>query len=527
VDNATINLVDRPYQEIVDDILTAMLGGVVSEPIYFDIKEDRYPLSKPATAVTKMAGTHNGVRTIFQQTVDYLFDAPPVNAITWQDAGTKPDDESTFYVDYLVPNSLSPLTDTNVGSVTRTLTEAIGREIATVYQQINAAYLSGFVDTATGVSLDYVVSILGVVRKTKDYAVGIETFFRDPNAPDGNITIPEGTVLNTTKGEATFVTTQLCTLQRGQARVDAPIRASDASKGAVGRRIAGDVSKLAQSLSGISRVTNFDATVLGAADESDDDLRSRAKAALQGIGNATLAALEQTVLDENCSLDDVRDPNSANSSPPGTVYLLVEAEPVRFPSLQAAVNETRAAGILATVVARYVFFKPRLVATIPAGITAAGKPKLVGQIIDAMQSYVNGLKPGGPALGKNLIQAITQNVIETKDPKNLRFQDVMAWQADVANPVQISLPDQILQAISGIPNSDVDALRLAIEGVLSPNFSERRIPNRGLVQNLSGAPATPQDIEDGKFQVVSKIRNETNWSVILDVEPGDIVLVER
>ena len=33
-----------------------------------------------------------------------------------------------------------------------------GREIATVYEQINLAYLSGFVDTATGSSLDHVVA---------------------------------------------------------------------------------------------------------------------------------------------------------------------------------------------------------------------------------------------------------------------------------------------------------------------------------------------------------------------------------
>jgi hypothetical protein len=84
-----------------------------------------------------------------------------------------------------------------------------------------------------------------------------------------------------------------------------------------------------------------------------------------------------------------------------------------------------------------------------------------------------------------------------------------------------------LQAISGIPNSDTDALRLAIEGVLSPNFSEKRIPNRDLVQRTAGTRATPQDIEAGKFQVVAKVRNETNWSVILDVEPADIVLMEH
>ena len=40
----------------------------------------------------------------------------------WQ-KGVNPDDESMFYVNYFVPNSASPLTDLNVGSVTRTLSE--------------------------------------------------------------------------------------------------------------------------------------------------------------------------------------------------------------------------------------------------------------------------------------------------------------------------------------------------------------------------------------------------------------------
>jgi hypothetical protein len=42
----TVNLIERPYQEIVDDLLTAIVGGVVNEPIIFDVKFDLYPLAR-------------------------------------------------------------------------------------------------------------------------------------------------------------------------------------------------------------------------------------------------------------------------------------------------------------------------------------------------------------------------------------------------------------------------------------------------------------------------------------------------
>ena len=47
----TVTLIERPYQEVVDDILTAMVGGVVNEPMVFDVKEDHFPLSRVASDV--------------------------------------------------------------------------------------------------------------------------------------------------------------------------------------------------------------------------------------------------------------------------------------------------------------------------------------------------------------------------------------------------------------------------------------------------------------------------------------------
>jgi hypothetical protein len=275
VNAETINLIERPYQEIVDDILTAVVGGVVNEPIIFDVKSVLYALAQPAQAVRGITGTiqipekREPVHHTFQKEIDFLFN-PDRNAVVWQDGGKRPKDETTFYVDYFLPVSRSPLNDINVGSVTRTLSEAIGREIATVYQQINLAYLSGFIDTATGKSLDFVVSILDVTRKTKDFAVGLATFFRDPLI-EGNITIQQGTEIATSKGEVLFETTEPRTLQRGQARIDVPIRAAEKFKGELGKVEPGKITTLSQLIAGISRVTNFEPTFLAAEDETDED----------------------------------------------------------------------------------------------------------------------------------------------------------------------------------------------------------------------------------------------------------------
>ncbi|HVG00748.1 MAG TPA: baseplate J/gp47 family protein [Chloroflexia bacterium] len=530
----TNNLIERPYQEIVDDILTAMVGGVVNEPIFFDVKEAKYPLAQPATGVRGITGTRSllvdGTRRLLRHTfqigVDFLFNQSD-STISWLPSGLKPEDETIFYVDYFRRDGRSPLTDINVGSVTRTLGEAVGREIATVYEQLNRAYLSGFVDTATGQSLDLVVSILGVKRKTAEYASGLVTFFRDVAARDGNITIPEGTQLSTKQGEATFVTVQLRTLQRGQVRIDVPVRASDASKGSPGERGAGEITTLAQPITGISHATNLEPTVLGAEDETDEELRARAKATLRGVGKGTLLALMQVILSERAQLAEVWDPNGspAKQSEPGSVVLLVESEPERFPTLRAAVEETRAAGVQATLVARYVFFKPRMLVKLVPGLTATGKVKVIAEIIAKMQEYVDPLGAGDPAKGEELLKKIK----EVKEVTNVRIVDVLCARADLGRPGVEDLVDALVTAVTQSVAGDSVALRESVTQALSVTTSlvptARRIPDRDLVKGPSGQRATDGEIEAGTFQVVPVVGGE-KWWVLLDVEPADIVLQE-
>jgi Baseplate J-like protein len=537
----TLYLIERPYQEVVDDIVTSIVGGVVNEPIIFDLKEDLYPLAKRAIDVRGITGSvrEEGkfVPHTFQKLVDYAFSGPD-NAIIWQKSKDAiwPADETVFYVDYFQPAgaSRSPLSDINVGSVTRTLSEAIGREISTVYQQINAAYLTGFVDTATGQSLDFVVSILGIKRKTGEFAAGLVTFFRDPAAGDGNITIPEGVGLTTKNGKISFVTVELRTLQRGQARIDVPVRATTA--GPEGNAASGTITTLSQPILGIGSVTNFEATVQAAAAETDDQLRARAKSVLRGAGKATIAALTNAIGGQSAKLLEVSDPNGppGKRQPPGTVALSIETEPEHFPSVRGAVEETRAAGVLTLLVARYIFFRPRIRVGLKMPVAAAGESKLKAEIIAAMQTSVDKLTAGDPATGEELLKAI--GTVKEVDIKKTKIVDVIAQKSDLGHGPE-SLLGIVLKTVKDVlaptnatapaspPAIPEEALKNALTAALFtapstvPNFPRKT--DRSLVQGPSGQPATDAEIEAGTFEVSATLDGEKGW-VVLDASEDDL-----
>ncbi len=523
----THNLSERPYQEIVDDLLTATAGGVVNEPIPFDVKADLYPLAEPARDVRGVTGTAEERRHTFLKEVDFEFSEGD-NGVAWLDGGRRPDDETTFYVDYFRRDSRSPLNDLNVGSVTRTVEEAIGREIATVYEQINGAYRSAFIDTAEGKALDLVVAILGVSRKTSEFAEGLVTFFRETGVA-GNVTIAEGTPLANKKGDVLFETTQPRTLQAGQARIDVPVRAGVDFPGDAGLVASGAMTELVLPAAGIARVTNLEATQRAAGDETDEELRLRAKVALRGSGKATLFALDRVIRELRAKPIEFWDPAGppAKRSDPGTAAVLVEAEPERFPGVRAAVEETRAAGVRVTVVARYVFFTPRLRATIAGGLTAAGKDKVKEEVIAALQTYVDGLTSGQPAEGKELLKAI-ESVREVSDPK---IVDVLAFVSELGQGDAATLSARLLETVAATPSDKLsDAFSLLLEEAAPLAPTGARTANRDLVEasgagKSAGQRASDEDIEKGEFQVSATVDGEP-WFVVLDMKPADIVLRE-
>jgi hypothetical protein len=305
---------------------------------------------------------------------------------------------------------------------------------------------------------------------------------------DGNITIPAGTRLVTAAGAVAFTTTQPRTLQRGQVRIDVPVRADVGFAGDAGLVAAGAISVMAQPMAGVDRVSNLDPTIRAAADETDDELRLRAKAALRALGKATLAALDRVIREGRGTPVEFFDPNSPpdHRSAPGTVTVVVNAEPERLPSLLAAVHDTRAAGVLATLLARYVFVTPRITATITPGISAPGKTQIGLDIVAALRAYVDGLTAGDPAEGAALLAAVRA----VADVTTATVVDVVVARADLSDPLAAGA----------------------------------RQPDRSLlVSTATGGPATDAEIEAGAFRVSATVAGE-DWWIALDMTGADIQL---
>jgi hypothetical protein len=178
-----------------------------------------------------------------------------------------------------------------------------------------------------------------------------------------------------------------------------------------------------------------------------------------------------------------------------------------------------------TLVARYVFFKPRIVAILAGGLTAAGKDKVKDDIIAQLQTYVDALSAGQPAKSEDLLNAI-KKVKEVSKPK---IVDVMAWRSDIARPGAESVVDALLSTINAAPAGDDAALRAALLTTLTdatptaPTGS--RVPDRSLVQGASGQRATDAEIDAGAFQVAATVNGEA-WWVVLDLDRADIRFLE-
>ena len=119
-------------------------------------------------------------------------------------------------------------------------------------------------------------------------------------------------------------------------------------------------------------------------------------------------------------------------------------------------------------------------------------------------------------------------VLGVEDVSAMSFRDVIAWRADVGEPGAETLVEALMEAIRTAPPGDLDALQQALTATVTQTNpllpSSKRIPDRDLVQALSGGQrATAGELEAGAFQVSAMVNGEP-WWVVLDIEPADIVM---
>ena len=181
----------KRYIEIVDDILQHITRGQTSEKHLFSnsnriYKLESLPENKLVVGEIKVRGFLNGNPHNFAYDRDYKI--RDTNSIEWNIGEnnsrdiSRPDENSLFEVSYVFNNS-SGLTDVNTGSVLRTIVEGISKEIESLYDEMESVYKDGFIETSSGSSLDHVVSILGIKRKSPTRAYGYVTFFKN-SEPD-------------------------------------------------------------------------------------------------------------------------------------------------------------------------------------------------------------------------------------------------------------------------------------------------------------------------------------------------------
>jgi hypothetical protein len=182
----------KRYIEIVDDILQHITRGQTSEKHLFSnsnriYKLESLPENKLVVGEIKVRGFLNGNPHTFEYDRDYKI--KDTTSIEWNISENnysrdvnRPDENSIFEVSYVFNNS-SGLTDVNTGSVLRTIVEGISKEIESLYDEMESVYKDGFIETSSGSSLDHVVSILGIKRKSPTRAYGYVTFFKN-SEPD-------------------------------------------------------------------------------------------------------------------------------------------------------------------------------------------------------------------------------------------------------------------------------------------------------------------------------------------------------
>lgn len=318
------SFVPRPYPEIVRDLLTTVTGGTVREAAVVpsgDVVELRQLAERPIRRVSHLQGEIEVERPVRDSNGDLVLDAngdPETetvgvpyrftdndfelfatgnagdrhDAIRFRPTGRRPPTGSTVTVNYY-PAQVEkvPVTDLNVGSVTRTMLESVARELAVEELLLENVYRSAFVDTAEGGNLDKVVALVGVTRRPAGVATARVRFSRAAGST-GRITIPTATVVADKDGNR-YTTVAPLVLEPGEPSRAVLAAGVSRSTPAVD---AGALDRLEVLIAGVAGVTNESPASDAVAPESDEELRTRARGALAVAARGTLDALRFGVL---------------------------------------------------------------------------------------------------------------------------------------------------------------------------------------------------------------------------------------
>lgn len=299
-----MSLTARSYDEIVRDLLTTLTGGTVRESVLVPPGESPLELPKlrdrPVRRVSHLEGripTASGTGTVAYRFTAADFElvatgATGPDSIRFRDAATRPAPGTSLTVNYYPEQTAPvPLTDLNVGSVTRTLLETFARELALSYEHLRLVYESAFLETATGSSLDKVVALVGARRLPVGHPIVKVRLSRKPGTP-GRVAVPANTALTDAKGNRYLTVAELI-LEPGESSLEVVARGELPGTELVAQ---GALDRVEVLIAGIEGVTNPEPAHALTTAETDEGLRLRARGALQGTVRGTNAALRFALL---------------------------------------------------------------------------------------------------------------------------------------------------------------------------------------------------------------------------------------
>lgn len=290
------------------------------------------------------------------------------------------------------------ITDTGRGSVVRTLVESIVAELDILGYTLDNIYNAMNIDMASDTDLDNIVAILGVVRNQATTAEGYVTFARVTPAVS-DIPIPYGTVVSTrpdTSGLVyEFAVNEDVTLLTGQTSVNVAVVAIQPGHIYIP---ANQIIIMSDPVIGIESVYNSDAIDSGTDQETDIQLRNRAKLAMGNLGKSTSNALRSAILDVD-GISDVVVIDQARGV--GTADIVVVGNTIPLSqttedAVLAAISSTKAAGIDIDIIYPSIKSVDISVTTdIDDNITAG-----------AIQGYVDMLTTGGTFIINQMEKAV-------------------------------------------------------------------------------------------------------------------------
>ena len=332
----------KNYPEIADNLLNRVLGGVSGEGHAFpppNASKPPYahPLEHaPVADVTSVFGLRFGQSYAFAKGIDYELTSDG-QSVRWKADGAVPDAGSVVEINYLPKSRETRINDLHVGSVVRTLMEAMALETAGLYAQLETVYQSGFIDTAQGRALDHVVSLLGLAR-IKAGRNSADILFKRARNSRGEVHLPAGTRVLNADGSIEYETLSDAVLADGQDTLKVKARdLVDTNDG-----IAADILVLlAKPIAGVESITNPAPSTQLDRDENDDELRARAKSFLIGSERGTLGALKSVLASHNVSAD-------VNDSTPGTIVISLHGDALSADQEQrlwTELDQVRPAGV--------------------------------------------------------------------------------------------------------------------------------------------------------------------------------------